>query len=506
MFDQASVSESAAAMERQLLGDALADTLDMVLRPLGPNHYRVATRRGAVEFRRVERDGRYHYETLAVEGDDPIADSATFPHAHDSVAQLFDSPMAPDLVATHHDDHAYDGNIGQHGSLSATQARAPFIAAGAGIRRAGYLDASARMVDVAPTIATLLGLDPHPEGIGPTGRPRPDALLRRQDGDPIDAVLDGSRAEHVMVILLDGCNPDLLRDCVEAGDAPNVASLLERGTALAGGLFASLPTATLANHNTAVTGAHPGHSGVLHNDWIDRDNNLTVNLLSMDQIFWASQHISPEVETLFEAVHRNDPGAICSATFEFCDRGADVSSFAEVREGGIPPVPELHEITQVDSDAAARSEAYAFMSRVDHLSVQQTLRCWDEPIDGRIPTLSWCSMALTDEAGHESGPWGDLARRAVRDCDARIGLLLAAIDRAGVRGSTAVIVLADHGMHQADPTLTRPWDQDLAAITVPHRVVGDGFVYLDAAATVQRISDARRRRAPKDEPGGHDDE
>ena len=34
--------------------------------------------------------------------------------------------------------------------------------------------------------------------------------------------------------------------------------------------MASLPTVTLANHTSILTGAHPGHHGILHNAWYDR--------------------------------------------------------------------------------------------------------------------------------------------------------------------------------------------------------------------------------------------
>ena len=47
------------------------------------------------------------------------------------------------------------------------------------------------------------------------------------------------------------------------GEAPNVARLIEMGAALEHGAMASLPTVTLANHTTIITGAHPGHHGIL---------------------------------------------------------------------------------------------------------------------------------------------------------------------------------------------------------------------------------------------------
>ena len=54
------------------------------------------------------------------------------------------------------------------------------------------------------------------------------------------------------------------------GEAPNVARLIEMGTAFGHGAMASLPTVTLANHTSIITGAHPGHHGILNNAWFDR--------------------------------------------------------------------------------------------------------------------------------------------------------------------------------------------------------------------------------------------
>ncbi len=502
-------------IEAALTTEELADRVEMVLRPLGGDRYRAAAVDGSVEFVRRTEGVRYRYEVAAVEGRHPLErqdDAAwigpaderlsaeraghpdrrtnSYPHAFDSIAQFFDGQHAPELMVLHTAAHRSDGNLGQHGSLGAVQARAPFIAAGAGIRALGSLDRSTRVVDLAPTIAAVLGFDPHPAGIGPTGAPRSDALLARQDGDPVAEVLDGTVADHVLVVLLDGCNANLLLEVVEAGDAPAIASLIERGVHLRHGMFSSLPTATLANHTTAVTGAHPGHSGVLHNTWLDRRDGSTPDLLSMEQMFWSADHLEPGVETLFDALERNRPGATSSATFEFCDRGATFSSFGLVRAGSGDALPELDDVTHLHRPSAEASAAYRFMSTVDHLSVEHTIAQWDAgqrdagqweagQRDGaRLPTLSWVSLAVTDEAGHESGPHGELARHAVIDSDARIADLLAAVDAAGATDRTAVFVIADHGMEQSDPDLDATWDDALAATGVEHVEVGGGLIYL----------------------------
>ena len=506
--DDAPSEHEAAALEAALTSPELADRVEMVVRPLGPgagagaDRYRAAAVDGWVEFERLERDGRYEYRVVAGEGRDPLAvqDPAalvglgleqqghpdrtanSYPHAFDSIAQFFDGEHAPDLLALHTAAHRTDGHLGQHGSLGVVQGRAPLLAAGAGIRRLGTVDRSARIVDIAPTIAATLGFAPHPSGVGPTGAPRADALLARQDGDPLLELLDGTTAEHVLVVLLDGCNANLLHDAGAAGDAPTIAGLVDRGVSLRHGAIASLPTATLANHTTALTGAHPGHSGVLHNTWVDRSDGAVPDLLSMEQMFWSADHVGAHVETLFEALERNRPGARSSATFEFCDRGATFSSFALVRDQHPgASLPGLDEVTHLHGPSAERSETYRFMSTVDHLSVAQTIEQWSAPAlheHGAPPALSWVSLALTDEAGHESGPHGELARAALRDSDARLADLLAAVDAAGATDRTAVFVIAVHGMEQSHPDLDEPWSDALAATGVAHREVGGGLIYL----------------------------
>jgi len=69
---------------------------------------------------------------------------------------------------------------------------------------------------------------------------------------------------------------------------------------------------------------------------------------------------------------------------------------------------------------------------------------------GALPRYSWFTFNLTDAAGHSGGPHSDMIRAAIRDTDARMGDVLAEIDRAGVLDRTAVIVLADHGMQRFD--------------------------------------------------------
>ena len=124
----------------------------------------------------------------------------------------------------------------------------------------------------------------------------------------------------------------MLYDLAGRGEAPNVARLIGEGTACRYGALASLPTVTLANHTTILTGSHPGHHGILHNAWVDRRTGAQV--ITNSPATWANsmQWLNPGVQTMHHAAKRVRPGKTASIN-EPCDAGADYSTFGLVRNG-----------------------------------------------------------------------------------------------------------------------------------------------------------------------------
>lgn len=487
-------ADDIATLEEVLLDGDLADKVDMVMSRTGDGGYRVADQNGSVEFTRSAADGPSAvsaptYEIVSTVGADPLAEQGrehltsldaeleatgsraapvSYPNAFESISQMFDSPDAPDLFVGR--TPAFDpvGHIGQHGSLSLLQSRAVLIGSGAGFRSGAHASGSERTVDIAPTIARLLGLEPSEDG----------THLAHQDGVVMDHLLDGSVVRHVVVLLLDGCNTNLLADVIASGEAPNLAGLCSSGSFLREGMVASLPTATLANHTAEITGRHPGHSGVLHHTWMKRDTGRVPDLLSFEEMFWSSDHLSPGTETIFEVIGHQRPGSYTVATFEYCDRGASMSSFGLVRGGDTSGLPDLSEVSHADPMGWTASAEYGFLSQVDHLSLRHTLDAWRRTDGNPLPTLSWSSFAVTDGAGHTSGPHGELARMAIVDTDKRVGEIVAEVERAGVLEDTAFLIISDHGMEQADPATTGNWNEHLGSTGIAHLDVGEGLIYL----------------------------
>lgn len=474
-----------------LLDAALEPIVDMVLlRRDGV--YEALAHDGAVRFRRAD----HGFETLGVEGRNPLArqDPAAFspleaerarPHPHrtensypfafEQVAQLFDSPAAPDLCVIHTAAHNWEdqgGHLGEHGSIGVVQARAPFLLGGKGVRPDGFVDTAARLVDVAPTVAALLCCAQDADG----------RYLAGQDGRALEELLDPSeRPRHVVGFLFDGANANVLYDMIERGEAPNVARILERGVALRHGAMAALPTVTLANHTTILTGTFPGHHGILHNAWYDRAAGRQIVTNSPATWPTAMTHLVDGTDALAAAIHRAFPDAFTAAVNEPCDVGATYSTFDLIRNGEPLPMPKPDDDVPHATERFVRpSKDYRWSSVVDNLCVEQAVGIWDGDMRGVSyprPRFMWCNFTLTDAAMHEGGPHSEMAAAAIRDTDARVGEIMAAVERAGAFDDTAFVLVADHGMEETDRSCTGDWDAALAEAGVRVRDEGYGFLY-----------------------------
>ena len=492
--------ERSAAAETALgiLTDApLEPIVDMVLLARD-GAYEARSHEGSVRFRRND-DGSFL--VLEVRGRDPLADQATdrfaslrdevahqnphrsensYPHAFEQVAQLFDHPAAPDLCVIHSADHNWEdqgGHRGEHGSLGVVQARAPFVLAGKGVRADGLVPRAARLVDVAPTVLELLGVPAGPDGNHIAGQ---DGEVRRDALDP-----SSGAPSHVMAFLFDGTNPNVLYDMAARGDAPNVARLIAMGTAYGHGAMAGLPTITLANHTSILTGRLPGHHGILHNAWFDRSTGKQVITNSNATWPWAMDHTFEGVESIHTVLHRHEPEAFSASVNEPCDIDADYSTFGFFRRGEVPPIPKSPDGLPHTTERFVRpSKDYSWSSIVDHMGTDQAVGIWDGSYRGEeypLPRFMFANFTLTDAAMHEGGPYSEIAAAAIRDCDARMGEIMAAIERAGVFDDTAFILVADHGMEETDPEVQGDWGVALEDAGLTFRDEGYGFLYLGDA-------------------------
>lgn len=387
---------------------------------------------------------------------------ASFPFLAPRIAQIFDAADAPDLGWVLAPYAA--GGLGTHGNLSAAQSRAPLVLRGPGVV-AGTWDVEARLVDVAPTVAGVLGVA-EVEGVdGLHGIHRPGLMLAWQDGRVLDEILDGGcaygAASYAVVFVFDGLSHTELRDAVETWRLPNFARVADGSHALLGfGAVTGWPSLSLPGHVTVHTGTWSGHHGMLSNDWIHRADGLaapgadlsTLLASASDATAAMDTYLSPDVETLFEAVGRSFPGALTASINELTFRGATWSRLGGTATKGPADSTDL----------------------ADEAGVAQAVWLFDEEGPPRYLAMSFY---VTDTAGQDGGPHGDGLREALQATDERLGRVLDLYEDAGIFDQTLFVITADHGMELQDASRTADPTGALSASGVALTSPGGGLVY-----------------------------
>jgi len=148
-----------------------------------------------------------------------------------------------------------------------------------------------------------------------------------------------------------------------------------------------------------------------------------------------------------------------------------------LREMVYPAFPTIFEIARKAGYTTAlvtgksKFEPLAKPGTLDHLFMPQQDFSVDEPVGDEAvrvvaqlkPELLFVHFPAVDKAGHKFG-WGSKEQlAAIERADVQIGRVLEAVDRAGLKNSTFVIVTADHGgagkTHGAEDPRSRfiPW-------------------------------------------------
>jgi hypothetical protein len=493
--------------------------------------------RGMVRWVREYADGGYGYRVVEVVGDNPLAQQdpralatmaeelaagrspndpqaafvepqdLTYPYAYERLSQLFDSPNAPDLVVNPK-SYAYGRQPGQHGALDVIQSRSPLVFSGPGIKRGEIIEALARQIDIAPTVAKLFGF-PLIDGRDSTGRTsterghEPDVYLQRQDGEALDEVFDGSRAvpDRLYILLLDGqSHTELLHRLETEPEAiPNLRRLITRGSLLKWGSITNFPSITWPSHNAIGTGCWSGHHDIVNPTYYLRDRRETVS--PQGQQFDTAKFLSRGVETIYEAFHRvfgdwdgGMRGAFTASINEPCTRGADHASLERRLIGDRDQLKALTAETDHEISPRWANELQAtnhhLIGLVDNRALGQARQLFAD-LSHPAPKCVYFEFSLPDGAAHDYGPHHGGAREALDETDRRIGHVLAKLDDLGMFESTLFVVTTDHGMAIQDAELKAnpariPERDGMAAITT------EPLVYLrDLDVAVQVAHDGR---------------
>lgn len=245
-------------------------------------------------------------------------------------------------------------------------------------------------------------------------------------------------ARHVVLITLDGFPAYVFQD--PKAPIPTIRRLAAEGVA-AEGMRVANPSVTWPNHTTLVTGVYPAKHSVLFN-----------GLLVRGAAPGEPARIDPDrtqadlvaVPTIWDVAHKaglstaaiNWPCSSESAAVDDCfpDVAKQVDHISARLKKELIEAKILPDATQA---------SFAKLSAPQHDRVWTAAAC--EVIRRRKPNLMVLHMLLTDSIQHQYGPQSAAAYAAISAVDAQLRDVLAAIDAAGVRETTTVIVTADHG-------------------------------------------------------------
>lgn len=382
----------------------------------------------------------------------------SYPDMLGRITQLFDSSRAPEFVyiPTPGGDPNHPG-AGSHGIPDIVQSRAPLVIAGPGVARGAVSDLLVRHEDVAPTVAEFVGVRPV-QGTNASGVRRTQ-LLKWQDGRSVAPALVDARAgvqahgaaERALMFTIDGMSQTALLDEIRKGSLPNFARIMARGTIFRNGTLAQYPTVTWANHHALVTGAAPGHNGVVNNSWFNRDTQ-TEQLITDGGFRNALRNgklVDPKVETLYEAVERSFPGVRTMSINNPAARGADIG-ILELK--GFPTLLGkafsivrnfLSNQNLVDKEMLGSVKDWKARSLEDGFATAATQAFYGAK---EVPKLSVVEYTISDNQGHEVGPHALQARRALQQVDRQVGKVLDTLERRGILDTTTIVLTSDHGM------------------------------------------------------------
>ena len=520
----------------------VAEQIDLVITHRG-EAYEVWATRGMVRFVRRAGDGGPQFDVVEQIGSNPIADQrhtpiascaeelaaaaasghptadvnrafiepaqVTYPHAYERIAQLFDSPYAPDLVVSPK-CYAFGLQPGQHGALDVVQSRAPLAFAGPGIRLGTY-ESAPRHVDIAPTVCRLMGL-PRIDGKDWSGRTAsqrgvdPDVYLQRQDGRVLDEILAPDAAvtargaavpERVYFVIFDGLSNSELQDLLDRDDPiiANLRRILDRSARFRYGSTVNFPTITWPSHSAIFTGAWCGHHDIVNPTYYERETRRAH--APQGQGMMTESFLGGGVETLYEAFHRAlGPRVFCANIHEPQGRGAD---HAALERRVVGPRDRLKALTADFTTAVSpryQREGHDGVHRealLDARGLAQVMVLFDDP-SHPPPVLVAHEFTVTDGAGHEYGPHSEGLRTAIEESDHRLGQVLDMLERGGWLDSTLFVFTSDHGMAAQDVSLAANPARHPERIGMK-AVIGEPMIWLrDLDVQVEPAPDGRTAR------------
>lgn len=248
------------------------------------------------------------------------------------------------------------------------------------------------------------------------------------------------QSKHVIIISIDGLRPEFYRD--DKWATPTLHKMVAGG-ASADGVRGVFPTVTYPSHTTIITGAMPMKHGIFYNLPFEPQG-------STGRWYWETKSI--KVPTLWDAA--------ATAGLKTASVYWPVSVGAKV-DYNIPEIVSLDKTVERTSPQRTLSTPKGLFEEVEQ---NATGKLNDEKLSSDFssadengsrmvsylikkykPNLLTFHVFAVDHAEHAEGRYGEHVSMAVAGADHAVNNILEAIGQAGIKDSTTVFIVGDHG-------------------------------------------------------------
>lgn len=262
------------------------------------------------------------------------------------------------------------------------------------------------------------------------------------------SVKGAGQDEHVVVVCIDGLAAYLVDDAKVP--LPTIRQLVKEGSYAPDGMKVCNPSVTWPNHTTLISGVRPEKHGVLANGVLVRGG--VGSLVSVDPKRDQSELVRAPL--LIDIAHE---AGLTTAEINWpCVRGS------KSLDDSFPDVPDTieHMSPRLRSELVERGllkdETQASFA-TNNVLVRDYI--WTEAachvIKKRRPNLLLLHLLNVDSTHHLLGPKSAAGYTANAYADMCLARVIDAINEAGIRDKTTIIVLSDHGFILA-PKAIRP--------------------------------------------------
>lgn len=252
----------------------------------------------------------------------------------------------------------------------------------------------------------------------------------------------------MVVVSLDGLAAYLVDD--PKVPLPTIRKLAREGAIVEGGMTVVNPAVTWPNHTTLVTGVRPEKHGVLVNGVLVRGAVGMPTTVDPKR----DQSELVRIPTIVDAAHA---AGLSTAEINWpCTRGSQSldDSFSDVPQSVDHMTPRLRkELIEMGLLADESDASFKKLSGVGRDYVWTEAAC--HLIRQRKPNLLLVHLLNVDSIHHALGPQTAAGYTANAYADMCLARIVAAIDEAGIRDKTTLIVVSDHGF-TTTPKAIRP--------------------------------------------------